>query len=692
MKSKGSILVIDDEKSILEMLRAFLTKRSYEVEIADTGDKALKLLQNRTFDVALVDLKLPDFTGLELIDLFNKQCPETKCIIMTAFASLESTIEAFRLNAFDYIVKPFDTVKVGEVVDAAYSHVQIVRENAQKIEDLEQANRKLEENTEQLKELMLKTNEELSQANESLKRHVTRLRMLYQMGRDISSNENWSDALDRFLMALCNYMEAEGTGLLLFSDEGRTLKVRTAYHLDEDLLAKALQYLLEAQQRDTLLHETFQLESCREETVTTCLEMKGTWEHTVIPLLYKGRWLGFLLMHKTYESRRAFLSDYHFINTLQTILTEEVANAVNISNLRNLKNFNETILENIASGVITADREGRVIFMNSKAREILPGSVKQEIFFKDLFENPFGRGDLFEYLVSSGERSCSFEGTLSMSGERSIPVRLSTTMVELDEYYGRTIVVIFEDLTEQKAMEEELRRADRLRSLGELSAGVAHEIRNPLTGIATTAQLLKGKLPSEAGETKYISVILEEINRLDEIINNLLDFARPISPQPAEASVGKLLEETLALLSDTSRDAGVTVTFQNETENDCCIIDRDRIKQVILNIALNGIQACIEGGMLKVYLRDSEKPLFIQIEFADTGEGISNDIAGKLYNPFFTMRSEGTGLGLSISRKIIESHGGRIYHTSEVGTGTCFFVELPRKLLASTGHTEARVS
>ncbi len=692
LKFKGSILVIDDEESIREMLRAFLIKRNYEVQIAETGAEALDLLEKNMFDVALIDLKLPDYTGLELIDSFHSKCPETKCIVMTAFASLENTIEAFRLNAFDYILKPFDLVKIGEVVDAAYNHAQKVLDNTRKIEALVSTNKELEKSAVELKELMLKTNEELSQANESLKRHVTRLRMLYQMGRDISSNENWSDALDRFLMALCNYMEAEGSGLILFSNEGKKLQVRTSFHLEEDLLTKAVQYLLEAQQKDTLPPETFLLESCRNDAITTCLEMKSPWEHTVIPLLYKGRWLGFLLMHKLYESSRAFLADYHFINTLQTILIEEVANAVNISNLRNLKNFNETILENINSGVLTADNDGKVVFMNSKARAILSEAIDRKIYFDDLFQNPFGGEGLFAYLVSSDERRCSFEGILSLSGDRSIQVRLNTTKIELDEYHGKTIIAIFDDLTEQKAMEEELKTTDRLRSLGELSAGIAHEIRNPLTGIATTAQLLKEKLAEGAGETKYISVILEEIHRLDEIINNLLDFARPISPNATEIPLAALLEETIELLSDASREAGVTLGFHNECKDDRCTLDRDRVKQVILNIALNGIQACSEGGALKVMLRDSENPSFIQMEFADTGEGISAEAAEHLYNPFFTMRQEGTGLGLSISRKIVDSHGGRIYYTSEVGKGTRFFIELPRKLLVSTGQAEARVS
>ena len=689
METKGTVLVIDDEAPLLRIIEQFLTGRGYRVARAETGERALELIKERAFDIALVDLKLPDYTGLELIDFFNTSHPDMRCIIMTAYASLESTIEALRLNAFDYIRKPFDLVKIGEVVDAAFSDLLVKRENAHIIEHLELANKKLEESARDLNQQVLRANEELGEVNESLKKHVTRLKMLYQMGRDISTNENWSDALDRFLMALCNYLEANGAGLLLFSNDGKDLKVRTSYHLNEEFFQYAIPLLREAQQRDTLPSEIFHLESCATEKVQTCLEMTKVWEHTVIPLLYKGCWLGFIVIKKQYESRRSYLNDYHFITTIQTILTEEVANAVSISRLRNLKNFNETVLENINNGVLMTDRTGRIIFINSRAKEMLGDIRIGEIRFDDLFLNPFGKGSLFDYLISNEERNCSLEVVLTLPHHATIPIRLNTTIVELDDYHGRRVVAIFEDLTSQKAMEEKLRRADRMRSLGELSAGVAHEIRNPLTGIATTAQVLREKLADEAEKQKYITVILDEINRLEEIIRNLLTFARPLTPSASELLIRHVVEDSIKLLTDTAVERNVSIKFENELEDDHCLLDRDQIKQVVLNVALNGIQACSTGGELAVYLRDAEDPAFIQMEFADTGGGIPGDVADKLYNPFFTTRSEGTGLGLAITRKIVESHGGRIYHQSEGGKGTRFFVELPRKIVIPAGREEA---
>ncbi len=688
----ASVLIVDDEQAILEILKQFISERGYRVTTATSAQDALALIAGERFDVALVDLKLPDRAGLDLLEPFARANPHAKCVIMTAFASLESTIEALRLNAFDYITKPFDLLKIGEVVDAAVDQVRARKENDAAVAELSRTNRTLEAGAKALENKLLVINGELSQTNDSLKRYVTRLRVLYQMGRDISSNENWSDALDRFLMALCKYLEAEGAGLLLFSSNEQALKVRTSYQLESRFLDGALRRLADAQEEDTLPSEMFNLDSRGAGRMKTCLEMTARWEHTVVPLLYKGRWLGFLLIKKAYRSRRAYFNDYHFINTIQTILTEEVANAVNISRLRNLKDFNETILENINSGVLTTDHEGTVTYLNGRARELIGERGGPELRFDELFSNPYGSGGLFEHIISRlGERS-SLECTLSGREGGRLAVRLNARTVKLDDHHGSAAVVIFEDLSAQKEMEEELRRADRLRSLGELSAGVAHEIRNPLTGIATTAQVLYEKLGDDEGRRRYVKVILDEIARLDDIIKSLLNFARPVTPRPKDISLPRLVEEALSLVSDTAEGKGVRVGFENLLKDERCMLDSDQVKQVILNVVLNGIEACEGGGAVSVFVREAANAAFVEIELADTGAGVPEDIADRLYNPFFTTKPEGTGMGLSISRKIVESHGGRMYHRSVPGAGTSFFIELPRKTLATAKRSAAGIT
>jgi len=675
---KGSLIVIDDEESVLDIIDNYFQSRGFKVYRASNGQKARDILSVKECEVALIDLKLPDCSGLDLIKDFNERFPRMKCVIMTAFASVESTISALRHNVFDYVQKPFDLVKIGEIVEAAHSsHIQL-RENFRTIEKLEEANRNLEQSREKLNRKVVESNEKLARVNESLKAHVTRLKMLYQMGRDISSNENWDDSLDRFLMALCKYLQADGAGILLFSKGGKELKPRTSYQMTGRFLEKAVAGLLQAQRKDLIQPEIFCLKGC-EEKIVTCLASERGWETTVVPLVFKGKWLGFLLIGKSYVSRMNYLHDYHFINTIQTIFTEEVANAVNISRLRNLKNFNQTILENINSGVLKTDKKGRIIFLNTKAKELIGERYHEGMSFDDLFSPGKSGGNLFQKLIESEKPSTSFEEGMRVGEERYIPVKINSKVVQTDEYTGRTIVAVFEDLSRQKAVERELRRADRLRSLGELSAGVAHEIRNPLTGIATTAQVLSERLRGRKEDVKYISVILSEINRLDNIIRNLLDFARPAAPKLSRISLQETVTSCVELLGKNADDSGVRINIDIEAADDTCVVDADQIKQVFINISKNAIEACEDGGTLNIRLKDSKDSDFLRIEFSDTGRGIEDEISDKLYDPFFTTNPDGSGLGLSISRKIIESHKGRIWHRSAAGEGTSFVIELPKR-------------
>ncbi|MCK4549882.1 MAG: response regulator, partial [Candidatus Krumholzibacteria bacterium] len=444
MAGKGSVIIIDDEQSVLEILEQYLIDRGYEVKAVGDGAGAEALLGERSFDVALVDLKLPDCSGLDLISRYQDEHPAMQFVIMTAFASLDSTIDAIRLNVFDYMQKPFDLVKIGEVVDAAYASVSMSSQEIEVPGSDDQVRRELVESRDDLKQRVVRANEDLGQAKDSLNRHVTRLKMLFQMGRDISSNENWSDALDRFLMALCKYMEADGSALLLFSFGGKVLQVRTSYNMELKYLQTAVNLLVEAQKNDLLHPEIFSLDSFTDGVPVTCLSANKSWSNSAIPLLYKGRWLGFLVLRKKYASKREYIGDYHFLTTIQTILTEEVANAVNISRLRNLKDFNETILENINNGVLKTDRSGEIVFFNSRAREILGDAADRKIKFDELFRNPYGSGSLFEYLFSNDDRNHSIEGILSIPQGGTVPVRLNSTLVESDEYNGKSIVVVFE--------------------------------------------------------------------------------------------------------------------------------------------------------------------------------------------------------------------------------------------------------
>lgn len=508
------------------------------------------------------------------------------------------------------------------------------------------------------------------------------------MGRDLGEDENWSDALDRFLMALVNFMGASGAGLLLFSDRERSLSARAVFHLDDALVSDVIDTVRDGWKVHARGSEIHSVESYRlGERPTSCLERTSEWNLTLIPMRHRGRALGFLVLDKTYASGRDFEWDYHFLSTLQTIFAEEIANASYISELRQLSRFNNKVLDNIRSGVVTTDPDGMLRYANSWASEMCPRLRMQpgaRLAFDDLFQAEDAPPGLFRRFLDSESDSLLME-VICRGGEgASFPARLRLTRMHDDHLNGTVVVAIFDDLSEVKRMEEALRRNDRLRAIGQLSAGVAHEIRNPLAGITTTAEVLAARLGPDDERTRYIRTILDEVTRLDGIVRNLLAFARPPRPTIGPCVVDELLERVRSLVADRAQALGVEIETAVDSRVATCLADHAQLTQVLLNLTLNAVQACSRGDRVMVSARvENEGPReWIAIDVEDTGAGVAPEVRETLFDPFVSTRTQGTGLGLAISRQIVEDHHGSIA-CAFLDRGTRFTVRIPAHTVAT---------
>jgi len=238
---------------------------------------------------------------------------------------------------------------------------------------------------------------------------------------------------------------------------------------------------------------------------------------------------------------------------------------------------------------------------------------------------------------------------------------------------------LYEDLKRSKSY---IRRADRLASLGTLTAGLAHEIRNPLVAIKTFTQLLPERIDDEEFRNHFLQIASDEVNRISSLINELLEFARPSKPNFEPEDLNAILDGMILLVSTESKKKHIQVVKEYGTDLPQIQIDREQMKQVFLNILLNAIDATPEEGMIIVRTRSFTKPngeRFIQIEFKDNGCGIPKENLEEIFTPFFTTKSKGSGLGLPISNQIVQDHKGYIDVESEPGKGTSFFVNLPLK-------------
>jgi signal transduction histidine kinase len=236
---------------------------------------------------------------------------------------------------------------------------------------------------------------------------------------------------------------------------------------------------------------------------------------------------------------------------------------------------------------------------------------------------------------------------------------------------------LYEDLKRSKSY---IRRADRLASLGTLTAGLAHEIRNPLVAIKTLTQLLPERIDDEEFRNQFLKIASGEVDRISSLVNELLDFARPSDPKWELEDINTILDGMILLVSTETKKKLITIIKNYASNLPPAQIDREQIKQVILNILLNAIDATSENGKITVKTRSFIKPggePYVQIEFTDTGCGIPSEHLEDIFNPFFTTKASGSGLGLSISNQIVQDHKGYIDVDSQLEKGSSFFINLP---------------
>jgi two-component system sensor histidine kinase HydH len=276
---------------------------------------------------------------------------------------------------------------------------------------------------------------------------------------------------------------------------------------------------------------------------------------------------------------------------------------------------------------------------------------------------------------------------------KEVPLEvIAATLHEVGEI-SQGSVILFRDLTELRQLKAEIARSQRLASIGSLAAGVAHEIRNPLSSIKGFATYFREKLRGSPEDTRTADIMIQEVERLNRVVRQLLDLSRPMEMKKMPTSVGSLIEHTLKLTELQARKKGVSIKTDIAPGTPDAVVDPDRIKQALLNLCLNALEAMKAGGILTLTLRRQDERT-LRIGISDTGPGISREEMDRIFDPFYTTKTSGTGLGLAIVHRIVEAHGGEIRVTSETGGGTTFTIllptgdlTLPRKPLTATGET-----
>ncbi len=345
---------------------------------------------------------------------------------------------------------------------------------------------------------------------------------------------------------------------------------------------------------------------------------------------------------------------------------------------KEIRTLTGNVLEGMNNAVVAVDRDKSIIVFNPVAEEIF--SLKRDEVISKNYSQIFPEDEpLINQVLSSGKSIWDMERRLKMRSKENKDLVVGTSILLDEKGKIQGAVAVIHDMTELKKYEEEAKRADRLSTLGNLAAGVAHEIRNPLNAISIAAQRLKSEFVPIKDKEEYLNftqTILNEIKRLDQTINQFLSLAKVQKLNLVSTDMNSFLSEVISLMEIEAKEKGILI--EKEIENIPEIrIDREEMKKALVNIILNGIQAMPASGKMNVSGRLNSTGKEVIIKIKDSGPGIPEENLSKIFQPYFTTKDKGTGLGLAIAYRIINDHQGRIEVESKIGEGTTFVIRLP---------------
>jgi two-component system sensor histidine kinase HydH len=352
--------------------------------------------------------------------------------------------------------------------------------------------------------------------------------------------------------------------------------------------------------------------------------------------------------------------------------------------LQDTSAIKDQVVTSLPVGLIATDKDGKIAFYNSAAERITGLDLAQARGKEPDSVLPRHLCGLKESLdlgesINEKEMECEF------TENKIVPVSISASKIinEEGQFVGQ--VLIIRDLGEVRRLQDEIRRKEKLAAIGGLAAGVAHEIRNPLSSIKGIASYYKSKFEDGSEDKEMAGVMIEEVDRLSRVISELLEFARPTKLNRKLSDMNELLKHSTRLVEQEAAAKKVDIQLNLTSESIEADVDPDRLTQCFLNLFLNALQAMESGGRLTVSSSTGANGN-VAIDIKDNGSGISAEDLSKIFDPYFTTKPKGTGLGLAIVHKIIEAHQGQIKVRSTIGQGTVFSIALP------LGDSEMRLS
>jgi len=554
--AREKVLIIDDREDSLQFMAEYILKpNGYRYLTARNGESGLRRALSEDPDLIIMDQRMPKMTGLEVLAALKKRQADIPVILMTFHGSEETAVQALRLGAKDYIIKPFETEEMLEAIDRALEERRLRKERD-------------------------KLTEELMQTNRQLDQRVKELSTVYSVGRSVTALLDLAQVLNRIVEAAVYVTNAEEGTLLLVDEETGDLYLRAARNLGEEF-ARGFRIKVDD-------------------------SIAGRVVKTGEPFIESG------------DETRLKVKTGYLVKSLLYVP---------------LKVGDQVI------GVMSVDNR--------------------------VSNRPFSDNDV--YLLAA------------LADYASIAIVNAQLYSEVKAFNEELEERIKKRTDELRRAQAQLIQSEKLASIGELAAGVAHEINNPLGVILGFSQVILRKLPEDDPLHQPLASIEREGLRCKKIIQGLLDFSRHTMPTFQPVNLNDVVGSACDLFEYQITVNNVRMTKGFAPNLPEIRADANQLQQVFSNLIINAYHAMPKGGELRITTRAVGD--HVQAIFADTGVGIPPENLKRIFDPFFTTKQvgKGTGLGLSVSHGIIESHGGKIEVDSQMGKGTTFVVALPVK-------------
>lgn len=539
--------------------------------------------------------------------------------------------------------------------------------------------------------------EEIEASNRRLEAQVEMLKTLHTMGRELSVSFDRRKILDTLLRACVQGLGFERAVVYLFDEARRRLVCAKALGFDPEVAQRASTASYHVERHDCLPVRVFRsgepvmVRDVASDPALSDLDRRmaaesGTGSFSFAPIRVADRSIGVLGADYGATARR--ISEEAMASL--KIVANDAALALERARLMAAavkeRDFIESIFANMLSGLLVVDARGRVQSANQKAAQLLERSTVE------LVGRPVGEAlAAYPALLEQFRKARTGEETLPPVLEIQTPagrqVHLETAFSTIgaagQETEGGATLLIFRDVTRRKKIEDHLRRSDRLVSLGTLAAGIAHEIRNPLTGISLLLDDLHDRMANRTDERLLMQSALEEIEKLEKIVTELLEFAANPSSRLTTRDLNKVIDHTLFFVHKQMRQQQIRLERDTPANLPPVRLDPEKMKQAVLNILLNAIKVLPGGGTIRIATRLHERletldgRRALELAITDDGPGIQPDDLEYLFDPFFTRNPDGFGLGLAITHTIVEEHLGRITVENAPGGGACFRIYLP---------------